>query len=302
MKEFLRQFKFFIRIKESILAVFYFIRWQRPVWFFINREGRRLYVKNLPELNNIQRRIVEDLKRDGIAFTNINELFSGQIILPKLQEFSSELRRQARLSGKKKFLLDLWETSQEIDLSQPFVKLSLEEKVLEIVSAYLEMYPKFYYYALNVALPVGKGEEAVQSQRWHRDPEDKKMCKMFLYLNDVDEETGPFIYVRGSQDGGKWRNLYPQKPPHGVYPPEGEIEKIIPAEEIKISTAPAGTIIFCDTSGLHKGGYATAKERTMFTAGYISKASRWKHQYKTPENFEEKLAGKSEIVKYALEG
>ena len=50
---------------------------------------------------------------------------------------------------------------------------------------------------------------------------------------------------------------------------------VIPPEAIKTFTGKAGTMIFCDTSGLHQGGYATGKERIMSTFGYYSHASLW---------------------------
>ena len=72
-----------------------------------------------------------------------------------------------------------------------------------------------------------EGSEAVSSQRWHRDPEDRKLCKVFIYLNDVDENAGHFTYVKGSHYLGKWGKLFPQKPPKGFYPPSGAVENIV---------------------------------------------------------------------------
>lgn len=288
------------QFKEILLRIFYTIIWFEPIWLFLNREGRHVFFKERLNFGFLEKRMAEDLKREGIAVTHIDELFPGKNILPELQNFSQEARSKAEVSRKKKFLLDLWELNPVIELKNPFVKFSLEDKVLNIISGYLGVCPKFYYYLLNVALPVSEGEGAVQSQRWHRDPEDKKMCKMFIYLNDVDEETGPFFYVKGSQYGGKWRDFYPQSPPHGVYPPEVAVENTIPQNEIFTATGRAGTIIFCDTSGLHRGGYATKKERIMFTAGFITKASRWKAQYKKPPDFKEKLEKLSPLAKFSL--
>ena len=290
-----------IRLKETFLYIFYTIIWIEPIWFFLNKKGRRIFLKERLKFGLLEKRIAEDIKHDGVAVTHIDELFPGKNFLPELQKFSHEARNKAEVNRKKKFLLDLWGPNQVIDLEQPFVKLSLEDRVLGAISEYLGVCPKFYYYLLNVALVVPEWERAVQSQKWHRDPEDKKMCKTFIYLNDVDESTGPFFYIKGSQHGGKWRNFYPQRPPHGVYPPEGIVEKTIPPNEIFTATGRAGTIIFCDTSGLHKGGYATKKERIMFTAGFITKASSWKAQYRYPSNFTELVSPKSDLLKYALE-
>jgi hypothetical protein len=40
-----------------------------------------------------------------------------------------------------------------------------------------------------------------------------------------------------------------------------------------MSTAPKGTIIFCNTSGFHRGGFAVGKPRVLATVTYSSPAS-----------------------------
>ena len=39
----------------------------------------------------------------------------------------------------------------------------------------------------------------------------------------------------------------------------------VPKNDIRVCTGRAGTVVFCDTTTLHRGGYATKSERTMFT-------------------------------------
>ena len=53
--------------------------------------------------------------------------------------------------------------------------------------------------------------DRVASQLWHYDF-DKHLLKAFLFLDDVDAETGPFEYVAGSQPGGPHHNVRPWKP------------------------------------------------------------------------------------------
>jgi ectoine hydroxylase-related dioxygenase (phytanoyl-CoA dioxygenase family) len=150
------------------------------------------------------------------------------------------------------------------------------------------MWTKLVYYDLALTLPVGESAP-VQSQRWHRDPEEKKICKVFIYLNDVDENTGPFTFVLGSQYGGKYGHLFPQKTPEGSYPNEEILLKKIDPRDIKLMTAPKGTVIFCDTSGLHRGGYAKTKERLMFTAFFSAPTNSEKPWYKISKEEKENL-------------
>ena len=38
-------------------------------------------------------------------------------------------------------------------------------------------------------------------------------------------------------------------------------------------TGPAGTLLFCNTAGFHRGGFSTTKPRVLATATYSSPAS-----------------------------
>ena len=171
-----------------------------------------------------------------------------------------------------------------MDFENPFVLFALHKKILGVVNSYMELFTKFVTFTLDLTTPVAADAKPERSQLWHRDPEDKKMCKVFLYLSDVDETAGPFTYIMESHYGGRWRRKFPPRFPRGYYPPIGMVEKTIPGQYFKICTARTGTIIFCDTSGLHRGGYATQKTRTMFTAAFSSSASPRPVQYSIPQN------------------
>lgn len=96
---------------------------------------------------------------------------------------------------------------------------------------------------------------------------------MFLYLSDVNEHAGPFMYMRHTTWGLKWGNNFRQRPPKGYYPGDDRVEQMIPEKEKMVCTGKVGTIIFCDTTGIHRGGYSTGNQRIMFTAGYVTDAS-----------------------------
>lgn len=167
------------------------------------------------------------------------------------------------------------------------------------IRLHLNLAPKLKGFSLLSTVVVPPGTPTYLSQRWHRDPEDKKMIKVFLYLTDMDElGAGPFIYVRKSQLGGKWRHLFPQRLPVGRYPEEGAVKRLVPEEDTQVNFAPAGTVIFCDMSGLHKGGFSIKKPRVMFTGGFTSQASIHPQGYVLPD--QSLLAGYSALARFAI--
>ena len=272
------KFKLFIkRLLMPLVAGYFRLRTFYPVWFYLlNNKNRRLYQKNPPKLDSIQTRVLRDLNATGIAVLDFHELFPKTEFpnfLERLKQYAHALKNQPAKTPKDKPFLRYLLPAVQTELRSPVLEFSFSEKILSIVNSYLKMWSRFYYLTLNLTLPVSESSNAIGSQRWHRDPEDKKLCKVFVYLTDVDENSGPFIYIPGSTYGLRLGRLFPQKPPFGFYPKERMVEKIVKREDIKILTGKAGTVIFADTAGLHKGGLAWSKERIMLTVGYRSDAS-----------------------------
>lgn len=288
------------KIIALLPRLYFYFYTSRLVWFFIlNREGRHLYKKEIRSNSETEARLINELKKNGIAMVHMDELFPGENLFPVLRQYANALLPAAHTREGKPFLKALWADDHVLELSNPFMQLALSEQVLSVVNGYMDMYSKFFYSSLDLTLPVGESSLPVRSQNWHRDPEDLKMCKMFLYLTNVDKIAGPFTYVSSSQYGGKWNAIAPQKPPKGSYPPDGLVERQVSSKDVKTCTGKAGTIIFADTAGLHRGGYASGQERLMFTAEYSSKASLRPIRYQYLKHFE--VSSLNRMARFAVE-
>ena len=77
----------------------------------------------------------------------------------------------------------------------------------------------------------------------------------------------------GSAPGGRYADAWPWRPLGDNYPPDGELEKRIPEDGVRTFIAPKGTLVFCNTSGFHRGGFATERARVLATVTYSSPAS-----------------------------
>ena len=149
-----------------------------------------------------------------------------------------------------------------------------------------------------------EGAPASQSQRWHRDTGNKKYVKMFIYLNNVDKGAGPFVFVKKSQPGGKWYKLFPQLNPYSEKSGRVEdsaLENAVPKEDILECTGKAGTLVFADTVGLHKGSYSTTASRFASIITYFSEHSMEvgkRDRLVYPQGFEESITDCSEAVKF----
>ncbi len=270
------------------------IRASTPAWHLVNLPSRISYLSSRSTLGSHAEDVARDLAATGIAITHVRELFPPEVYralrsctderlaAPAVRTELDRGDRTAEVqSGRKhSFLVDLWGGEHHLDPEHPFHRFSLSQPVLGIVSAYLGMLPKFREFFLQVTVPIPSATAAYSSQRWHADPDDRRMVKVFLYLSDVDETAGPFTYIRYSHGRGKWRNVFPYGPKrHTRHPDPAFIDAHIPSEDRVIAAGPAGTLIFCDTSGIHRGGYATGRPRVMYTSVYTTRASALPTRY-----------------------
>ena len=261
-------------IIEKIRVPYYLIRNNSYIYLnFVNRKYR-VTASDLIQLDSVQEKIIYDLNLNGIATASFSELFpKGEF--SKLLDWVQKNEVNLKQKRKKKFLYSYYGTedsSKPIDLENPFVQFYLSEKILQIAASYLGYIPQLYEIYIEKTLPVGDASPEF-SQNWHRDPEEKKTLKIFLYLNDVNIDCGPFTYILRSQPTAKSRlsKLFPQKLPHGSYPDADSIKDSVEDNSYFVAKAEKATLIFCDTAGIHRGGHATKHHRIMSTAFFPSK-------------------------------
>jgi hypothetical protein len=249
-----------------------------------NRRSRSLFSSEEPELDEIQQRIVADVRRDGYSLVAFSELFPEAERWQELEamrdrfvvETEADLAaggEQVRVREGKEFVVRLHSYGVTLDGDDPWLSVCTSRRMLDLANTYLGMWSKLEYVDVWYSVPQPKDASRVSSQLWHRDYNDKHLLKAFLYLVDVDEEMGPFQYVPGSQPGGPYASEWPWKPLGTNYPSEGELEQRIPSSAIRTFVGPQASLVFCNTSGFHRGGFSTTAPRVLATVTYSSPAS-----------------------------
>ena len=180
---------------------------------------------------------------------------------------------QAAIAGqhvanrKKNYLVDLVSHPDGISAADPLLRLALDEQLLEIVSAYLGLWPCLHSVGAWLNYPTNAPPEL--SQLWHRDPGDLKLVKVFIYLNDVDEQRGPFTYIPGTHPFGH-RNADAHRLEHKKRVADEHMIRLFPRESWRVCTGPQRTMILADTVGYHRGGKPNIGQRVVITFTYTS--------------------------------
>jgi hypothetical protein len=178
---------------------------------------------------------------------------------------------QARINGfsddRKDYCIRLIRSEQEHAPNSPLLRLALDRKLLEIVSLYLGMWPRLNLISAWLNYPTA--DALKESQLWHRDPEDIKIVKAFIYLVDVDDDCGAFCYIPKTHPFGSRAAIVPKHvDPNRVT--DSEMRAAIPAGSWMTYTGPAKTMILADTVGYHRGGKPIIGKRILITFTYTS--------------------------------
>jgi len=101
-----------------------------------------------------------------------------------------------------------------------------------------------------------KAEDAdLNAQLFHQDRDRLSFLKFFMYLTDVDTDTGTHVYVRGSHRKIPWSLRADGRMTDDAVRAAGLWDNVTEL------TGPAGTIMAVDTIGLHKGKTPITSDR-----------------------------------------
>ncbi|MGD1911421.1 MAG: 2OG-Fe(II) oxygenase [Rivularia sp. (in: cyanobacteria)] len=228
------------------------------------REARKQHSNNLPIISEYELDLVEKLRTEGVAITSLEALSipsteqmldAAKSLMPKIPRSISE--------NKNEFVIHA--TPQQILEHQEIFIWGLEQRLVNIVENYIGL-PVAYHGAYFRRDIVNKVQ--LKSRLWHIDPEDRKVLKVVIYLNDVDENNGPFEYIPQSLTSKLVSSL---KYTHG-YVQDKTMEKVISPSHFKSCTGIPGTVILAATGSIfHRGKIPVSSDRYAIFFDYTSR-------------------------------
>ena len=222
-----------------------------------------------PDDSLVDRTLLDELRERGIAVRPFDDVFRDRARLDELRAIAERREAQKESTAAKEFLERLMPS--RVEAGGPYVALALEPQVVALASAYIGM--RSYLRGLEMWRNLPTDEPPKLSQLWHRDWDDVVNLKLFVYLSDVTEESGPFTFAPGTQPGG------PRQLDVKDRLSDDEMAKCIPRDEWVVCTGPPGTVVLADTCGYHKGGKPTKGDRLLWTAQFTSGAADAKRNF-----------------------
>ncbi|CAH2401833.1 hypothetical protein [Mesorhizobium escarrei] len=147
--------------------------------------------------------------------------------------------------------------------------------LLDIAAHYLGSQAKLITTRVWWSFPTSSVSDAEKNLaslgKYHFDLDDWRMLKFFFYINQVDAETGPHVYVRGSHNRRTLKHQLTLLVGH----PAEEVLDVYGAQSPITLTGEAGLGFVEDPFGFHMGTVPTRKPRLMMEVGFgVSPPSR----------------------------
>ena len=148
---------------------------------------------------------------------------------------------------------------EEIDIlrCEAAQRLIVDASLMDVAGKYVGATPMQDLVAMWWSTPVGPAASSAAAQEFHFDLDRLQFLKIFVYVTDVDDRTGPHVYVRGTHEG-----LPAEFRRDGRYA-ENEVRDRF-GEDVKSIVGPRGTVFLADTRGLHKGQNLLEGHRLVF--------------------------------------
>ncbi|MEQ1586317.1 MAG: hypothetical protein ABL895_10585 [Cyclobacteriaceae bacterium] len=141
---------------------------------------------------------------------------------------------------------------------KPILDIANDSGLLQIVQEFLGAKPTISN--INMWWSFGGRKQAEHAQLFHRDLDDWRFCKLFIYLTDVDEESGPHVYVRKTSKSPLFRKIRRYS--------DAEIVSTFGKENVIRFVKPKGATFLVDTYGFHKGLLPNSKNRLLLQIQY----------------------------------
>jgi hypothetical protein len=151
--------------------------------------------------------------------------------------------------------------SEDILRAPYLLALANDARITAIASEFLGCKPTIGYLAAWWSFNTPLGPQ--QAEFFHRDVDDWKFLKFFIYLTDVEDENGPHVYVRQSARSDLLARI-------GRFSDQ-QVTETFGSDSVMTIRGERGTAFLEDTFGIHKGQAVDRGVRLAFQVVYSLK-------------------------------
>jgi len=211
-------------------------------------------------------------KLDADGYVDVSSIVNRSLAEAVASFAEGKVNRLQELVGRQKeghksfwvSLLDEDLVNGAFATDHPFVRYALQPAALRIIGDFMHDLPQLSDVVLTLSQPT-PNQALSFSQLWHLDHDDKRVCKLFIYLTDVqDTADGPFTFIPAGPSKAFRNSLKSHMSDAQVFAKTGP-------DAVKEMIAPRLSSFIVNTARcLHMGSRIQSdRSRLLYTATYI---------------------------------
>lgn len=219
-----------------------------------------------PEWVEASRKLAED------GYVDVSGVVDRSLAEAVASSADAKVKRLNELVGQQKEgHKSFWVSLLDEDLvggafatDHPFVRYALQPAALRIIGDFMRDLPQLSDVLLTLSQPT-PNQALSYSQLWHLDHDDKRVCKLFIYLTDVQNTAdGPFTFIPAGPSKTFRNTLKSHMSDAQVFAKTGP-------DAVKEMIAPRLSAFIVNTARcLHMGSRIQSDQsRLLYTATYI---------------------------------
>jgi len=210
--------------------------------------------------------IVLTLEREGFAI--VNDLVTSRMAREMREHFLRQPVYAPYIEKSPRVLLEdshdldshvLWHEDSAVITCPHALDIANDPTVLSAMEAILGCKPTIGYITAWWSVPTKDGIPR-HAENFHRDVDDLSFIKLFVYLTDVDDESGPHEYIRGSHLDSRLYRIRRYS--------DDEVLGTFGADKLVRFTGGAGSAFLENTYGMHRGQPVHRGRRLIFQVVY----------------------------------
>lgn len=240
----------------------------------------RQHAKKLPVLTVQDQLIVEACRKEGAFVTSLDVL--GLPLTSQMLEEAEKLLVEMQAVLTNRTDMNTWGTCENPAYPQIFTVADLpifnnwaqNQRLLNIVENYIGVPVAFQGVHLRRDFA---NDRPVTTELWHRDLEDRRVIKLFVYLSDVATETGPYEYIPRSKvtlaivrqiQASFMKRIVAH--PYDMGISDDEMAAIVPRTDWQTCEGAAGTVLFSDPVAVFHHGKSRMQRRSALFFVYTA--------------------------------
>jgi hypothetical protein len=250
--------------------------------------SRILEVSNLEFYNEVS---LSEFQTEGVTKLDPKNLGLTEIVNDVILECDRILAedKNYQVNRSKKNYLQAIKTNLDFDPNSSIFQLAFSKELISCVAHLIEDFPVL----ANIALLYSPPSQDAQvknfsgSQLFHMDEEDTKLCKVWLFLEDVDIEDGPTVVLKKYLSYKIASKLNYRK--GEKIEKDEKILGLITKNDLITITGKKGDLLALDTAGsFHYGSRTTSKSKGRFMLMIC---------YSTSFNLDHGILGRNSVFK-----